>query len=171
MLALARRVLDQKQQQRGPKVYSLHAPEVECIGKGTHRPYEFGLKVSVATTLSHVRGGQLVTHVKALTGNPYDGHTLRWLSLLCAKSSPSSSSDFSSFQAEIRILQGGVTSRVKKKKQLQQESCFLFNETELPISGNAQGRARSFTAVGNKADAQEAKNHHGPGGDLRDRSC
>ncbi len=33
MLALARGVLDQKQRQRGPKVYSLHAPEVECIGK------------------------------------------------------------------------------------------------------------------------------------------
>src|SRR5437016_2524055 len=30
MLLLARRVLDQKQHQRGPKVYSLHAPEVEC---------------------------------------------------------------------------------------------------------------------------------------------
>jgi hypothetical protein len=34
------------------KVYSLHAPEVECIGKGkAHRPYEFGVKVSVATTI------------------------------------------------------------------------------------------------------------------------
>jgi IS5 family transposase len=77
MLALARRVLDQKQHQRGPKVYSLHAPEVECIGKGkAHRPYEFGVKVSVATTLSHAKGGQFVTHVKALPGNPYDGHTL-----------------------------------------------------------------------------------------------
>jgi transposase, IS5 family len=78
MLALARRVLDQKQQQRGPKVYSLHAPEVECIGKGkAHRPYEFGVKVSVATTLAHVKGGQFVTHAKALPGNPYDGHTLK----------------------------------------------------------------------------------------------
>jgi IS5 family transposase len=77
MLALCRRVLDQKQRQRGPKVYSLHAPEVECIGKGkAHRPYEFGVKVSVATTLSHAKGGQFVTHVKALPGNPYDGHTL-----------------------------------------------------------------------------------------------
>src|SRR4029453_4683419 len=77
MLALARRVLDQKQHQRGPKVYSLHAPEVECIGKGkAHQPYEFGVKVSVATTLSHAKGGQFVTHVKALPGNPYDGHTL-----------------------------------------------------------------------------------------------
>jgi IS5 family transposase len=77
MLARARRVLDQKPHQRGPKLYSLHAPEVECIGKGkAHRPYEFGVKVSVATTLSHAKGGQFVTHVKALPGNPYDGHTL-----------------------------------------------------------------------------------------------
>jgi hypothetical protein len=77
LLALARRVREQKQHQRGPKVYSLHAPEVECIGKGkAHRPYEFGVKVSVATTIGHAKGGQFVTHVKALPGNPYDGHTL-----------------------------------------------------------------------------------------------
>jgi transposase, IS5 family len=77
MLVRARRVLHQRQRQRGPKVYSLHAPEVECIGKGkAHRPYEFGVKVSVATTLSHPKGGQFVTHVKTLPGNPYDGHTL-----------------------------------------------------------------------------------------------
>ena len=77
MLLRARRVLDQKQRQRGRKIYSLHAPEVECIGKGkVHRPYEFGVKVSVATTLAHAKGGQFVAHVKALPGNPYDGHTL-----------------------------------------------------------------------------------------------
>src|SRR6266480_4861724 len=77
LLLLARRVREQQQRQRGPKVYSLHAPEVECIGKGkAHRPYEFGVKVSVATMLSHARGGQFVTHAKALPGNPYDGHTL-----------------------------------------------------------------------------------------------
>jgi transposase, IS5 family len=59
LLLLARRVHEQKQRQRGPKVYSLHAPEVECIGKGkAHRPYEFGVKVSVATTISHAKGGQ-----------------------------------------------------------------------------------------------------------------
>ena len=63
--------------QRGPKVYSLHAPEVECIAKGkAHRPYEFGVKVSVATPLHRCRGGQFVVHVAALPGNPYDGHTL-----------------------------------------------------------------------------------------------
>jgi IS5 family transposase len=38
-IALARRVRDQERGQRGPKVYSLHAPEVECIGKGKpHKP-------------------------------------------------------------------------------------------------------------------------------------
>src|SRR5205807_882492 len=76
-LSLSRRVLAQDQRQRGPKVYSLHAPEVECIGKGkAHRPYEFGVKVSVATTAHRSKGGQFVTHIAALPGNPYDGHTL-----------------------------------------------------------------------------------------------
>jgi len=32
-LHLASRVLEQRQSQRGKKIYSLHAPEVECIGK------------------------------------------------------------------------------------------------------------------------------------------
>jgi transposase, IS5 family len=46
------------QEPAGPKAYSLHAPEVECIGKGkAHRPYEFGVKVSIATTLHHSKGG------------------------------------------------------------------------------------------------------------------
>jgi IS5 family transposase len=76
-LSLARRVKDQRQRERGRKVYSLHAPEVECIGKGkAHKPYEFGVKVSVATPLNRCRGGQFVAHVKALPGNPCDGHTL-----------------------------------------------------------------------------------------------
>jgi len=76
-LHLAGRVLEQRQRQQGKKVYSLHAPEVECIGKGKpHRPYEFGVKVSVATTLHRSRGGQFALHAKALPGNPYDGHTL-----------------------------------------------------------------------------------------------
>src|ERR1700736_424441 len=77
LLSLARRVRVQERGQRGPKVYSLHAPEVECIGKGKpHKPYEFGVKVSVATTLKHSKGGQFVAHAQALPGNPYDGHTL-----------------------------------------------------------------------------------------------
>jgi transposase, IS5 family len=32
--------------------------ETECIGKGkAQRPYEFGVKVSVATTVKHSAGG------------------------------------------------------------------------------------------------------------------
>jgi IS5 family transposase len=60
-LFLAGRVHRQRPGQRGRKVYSIHAPEVECIGKGkAHKPYEFGVKVSVATPVSAPRGGQFV---------------------------------------------------------------------------------------------------------------
>ena len=77
LLDLASRVRQQEQRQRGPKIYSLHAPEVECIGKGKARaPYEFGCKVSIATPATKPKGGQFVLHAKALHGNPYDGHTL-----------------------------------------------------------------------------------------------
>ena len=76
-LDLASRVRQQDHRQRGPKVYSLYAPEVECIGKGKARkPYEFGCKVSVVTPVTAPKGGQFVLHAKALHGNPYDGHTL-----------------------------------------------------------------------------------------------
>jgi len=76
-LSLSHRVLTQRRRQKAPKVYSLHAPEVERIGKGkAHKPYEFGVKLSLATTLSPSAGGQFILHAKALPGNPYDGHTL-----------------------------------------------------------------------------------------------
>lgn len=56
------------------KVYSVHEPEVECISKGkAHKRYEFGTKVSVATTS---RGCWFVGAL-AFHGNPYDGHTLQ----------------------------------------------------------------------------------------------
>jgi IS5 family transposase len=55
------------------KLYAFHAPEVECIGKGKSRqPYEFGVKVGIASTLRH----NLIVGAKAFPGNPYDGHTL-----------------------------------------------------------------------------------------------
>ncbi|HEV2040655.1 MAG TPA: IS5 family transposase [Casimicrobiaceae bacterium] len=77
LLDLAVRVRFQDHRQRGHKVYALHAPEVECIGKGKARtPYEFGCKVSVATPVTQPRGGQFVLHAQALHGNPFDGHTL-----------------------------------------------------------------------------------------------
>jgi IS5 family transposase len=71
-LGLAKRLLAQQKRDKN-KLYSLHAPEVECISKGkAHKRYEFGVKASIATTnkSNFVVGGM------ALPGNPYDGHTL-----------------------------------------------------------------------------------------------
>jgi IS5 family transposase len=71
-MLLAEQILTQKRLTKG-KVYSLHAPEVECIAKGkAHRPYEFGVKVSLAVT--HKEG--FVVGIQAFPDNPYDGHTL-----------------------------------------------------------------------------------------------
>lgn len=77
-LSRADQIRSQQQRQRGWKLYSFHAPEVECIGKGkASAPYEFGVKVSIVTTNRRAPGGQFVLHARALPGNPYDGHTLR----------------------------------------------------------------------------------------------
>ncbi len=55
------------------KLYSLHAPEVECISKGkAHRRCEFGVKAGIAVT----NKSNFVVGGGALPGNPYDGHTL-----------------------------------------------------------------------------------------------
>ena len=71
-LALAKRLLAQQKQDKN-KLYSLHAPEVECISKGkVHKRYEFGVKASIATT----NKSNFVVGGLALPGSPYDGHTL-----------------------------------------------------------------------------------------------
>jgi IS5 family transposase len=72
LLALAHRLLTQERDSKN-KLYSVHAPEVECIAKGkAHKRYEFGCKASVATTSQ----GNWIIGAHALHGNPYDGHTL-----------------------------------------------------------------------------------------------
>ena len=77
-LSRAAQIRGQKQRQRGWKLYSWHAPETECIGKGkAAKPYEFGVKVSLTTTNKRCKGGQFILHAKALPGSPYDGHTLK----------------------------------------------------------------------------------------------
>lgn len=59
------------------KIYSWHAPEVECISKGkAHKPYEFGCKVSITTNVNPAPAGHFILHAAALHGHPYDGHTL-----------------------------------------------------------------------------------------------
>jgi IS5 family transposase len=77
-LDLIARLLRQRREDGGrEKLYSLHAPEVECIGKGkAHARFEFGVKVSLATANAAAPGGQFVLGARALPGNPYDGHTL-----------------------------------------------------------------------------------------------
>ena len=71
-LSRADQLLSQQRNSKN-KLYSIDAPEVECISKGkAHKRYEFGCKVSVATT----NVGDWVVGVDALHGNPYDGHTL-----------------------------------------------------------------------------------------------
>ena len=71
-LLRAERIRTQQRHDKN-KLYALHAPEVECIGKGKARkPYEFGVKVSLAVT--HKQG--LMVGARSFPGNPYDGHIL-----------------------------------------------------------------------------------------------
>ena len=73
LMDISKRIYHQRKNDKN-KVYSVHAPEVECISKGkVHKRYEFGCKVSVAATS---RGGWFIG-AKAYHGNPYDGHTLK----------------------------------------------------------------------------------------------
>lgn len=72
LLERAERILRQ-QRHDTQKLYSVHAPEVECIAKGkAHKPYEFGCKVSVVTTAKT----SWVVGIAAVHENPYDGRTL-----------------------------------------------------------------------------------------------
>ena len=72
LLKTSKRIHQQQRKDKN-KVYSVHEPDVDCISKGkAHKRYEFGSKVSVATTS---RGCWFVGTL-AFHGNPYDGHTL-----------------------------------------------------------------------------------------------
>jgi transposase, IS5 family len=77
LLEIASRIHSQprvRQEGDPPKVYSVHAPEVECISKGkAHKQYEFGVKVGIVTTSKE----SFVLAASSLPGNPYDGHTLK----------------------------------------------------------------------------------------------
>jgi len=72
-LSKARRLLAQQRHSKN-KLYSIHAPEVECISKGkAHKRYEFGVKVGVVSTSKE----GFILGCQAFHGNPYDGHTLK----------------------------------------------------------------------------------------------
>ncbi|WP_458693240.1 transposase family protein, partial [Candidatus Megaera venefica] len=67
------KVQKKKYKEENDVLYSFHAPEVECIGKGKlHKPYEFGNKVAIGVS----GRGNFVLCAKSFHGNPYDGHTL-----------------------------------------------------------------------------------------------
>jgi IS5 family transposase len=73
MLERANRIHSQKRNDSN-KLYSMQAPEVECIAKGkAHKKYEFGCKVSLVSTSQD----SWIVGVQAVHGNPYDGHTLK----------------------------------------------------------------------------------------------
>jgi IS5 family transposase len=73
-LAKARKIYAQAGDPKTPdKIYSWHAPEVECIAKGkAHKKYEFGCKASLAST----NKSNFIVGAMAHHGRPYDGHTL-----------------------------------------------------------------------------------------------
>jgi IS5 family transposase len=73
-LTKARKIYEQAADPKTPdKIYSWHAPEVECIAKGkAHKKYEFGCKASIASTNT----GNFIIGAMAHHGRPYDGHTL-----------------------------------------------------------------------------------------------
>lgn len=72
LLALSRRLQNQQKDSKH-KLYSLHAPEAECISKGkAHKRYEFGCKVGLASSSKD----NWIVGVQAFHDNPYDGHTL-----------------------------------------------------------------------------------------------
>lgn len=71
-LGLAWRLLTQSRGEPD-KIFSVHAPDTECIAKGKLRkPYEFGHKVGIVSTAQ----GQFVVGALALHHRPFDGHTL-----------------------------------------------------------------------------------------------
>jgi IS5 family transposase len=69
---LYERVLRQQQNDKN-KIYSLHEPQVYCVGKGKdHKQYEYGSKASMASTAK----GNLIVGVVSHEQNLHDSHTL-----------------------------------------------------------------------------------------------
>jgi IS5 family transposase len=112
-LVRAAQIRSQQQRQRGRKLYSFHAPEVECIGKGkASAPYEFGVKASIVTTNARAPAGQSVLHARALPGNPYDGHTLGSVIEAARSSAPMSTRAIAATTRPIRVASSSLVRSV-----------------------------------------------------------
>lgn len=71
--ALYARVLAQQPKDKH-KVYSLHEPDIHCIGKGKdHKPYEYGRKASVVATAD----SQVIVGVVSHDAHEHDSKTLK----------------------------------------------------------------------------------------------
>ena len=71
--ALYEQVLNQQPQDKN-KVYSLHEPDVYCVGKGKdHKPYEYGRKASVVSTVK----SQIIVGVESHDEHIHDSKTLK----------------------------------------------------------------------------------------------
>ena len=65
-------ILNQKKTDKN-KIYSVHEPDVYCIGKGkVHKKWEFGSKVGIAVTATT----GIITGMMSFEENLYDGDTL-----------------------------------------------------------------------------------------------
>jgi IS5 family transposase len=70
---LYERLMNQKKDSKN-KIYSIHAPEAECISKGkSHKKYEFGNKVGIVSSSKD----NFILGCLGFHGNPFDGHTLQ----------------------------------------------------------------------------------------------
>lgn len=71
--ALYERVLAQQPKDKN-KIYSLHEPDIYCVGKGKdHKPYEYGRKASVVSTLD----SQVIIGVVSHDEHTHDSKTLK----------------------------------------------------------------------------------------------
>ena len=82
---LYERVLRQQGNDKN-KIYSLHEPQVYCVGKGKdHNQFEYGSKASIASTAQ----GNLIIGVVSHEQNLHDNHTLpeilRHVEITCGK--------------------------------------------------------------------------------------
>lgn len=128
LLSLSERLFKQKRDDKN-KLYSLHAPEVECIAKGKSKTkYEFGCKVAVTTTCKT----PWVVSIFAEHGNPYDGHTLQ--------KSLDQSEHLMGVKVEDAFVDRGYRGKENHPKDTR---IFLSGMKRLPVSFKKLLRARS----------------------------
>lgn len=147
LLSQSNRLLKQKKD-TPDKLYSLHAPEVECIAKGkAHKRYEFGCKVSVVTTCKD----PWVLSILAHHGNPYDGATL--------KESLQSASDVSGAKIENSFVDKGYRGKEHHPDGI---GVYVSGKKNLPplLKKLLKGRSGIEPVIGHlKQDHRLERNH------------